>query len=210
MDNNQDLRPFPLQLPPSLESYNELFMREPHEAIKRLENQFRKREFDPVCAALLAWFYYVVGDRKTAQDYALKAKLCSPGSPFLMYSPYYLEHTQKFEASIPQDVYEGELPGFFVERTLSLDELIDKLSSGDNSKIVMSDGLAQVNTHTLPSLTDNHTEELFATETLANIYESQGELKKAVQVYEMLSISKPEKADEFSRKIESLKSLKTD
>lgn len=207
MDNNRDLRPFPLQLPPSLESYNELFVREPHEAIKRLENQFRKREFDPICALLLAWFYYATEDRKTAQDYALKATLFSPGSPFLMYSSYYLEHPHNVEASIPQDVYAGELPGFFVDRNLSLDELIDKLSSGDNSKIMMPDGLAQVNTHTLPSLTDNQTEELFATETLANIYESQGELKKAVQVYEMLIINKPEKAAAFSLKIELLKSI---
>jgi tetratricopeptide (TPR) repeat protein len=205
MDKNLDLQSFPLPLPPSLESYNELFMREPHEAIKRLEAQFRKREFDPICAVLIAWFYYEIGDHKIAGEYSLKAKLCSPGSPFLMYSPYYLDHPLKFEATIPQDVYEGELPGFFVDRTLSLDELIDKLSSGESSKIVMQDGSSHVQLQTDLNPTENTHEEVFATETLARIYESQGELKKAAQVYEILIGSKPEKAEEYSLKIASLK-----
>jgi len=206
MDKNQELRPFPLPLPPSLESYNELFMREPYESIKRLENQFRKREFDPVCSILLAWFYHVVGSGDIARDYAIKAKLYSPGSPFLMFGPYYLEHPENFEAIVPQDVYEGEKPGFYVDRTLSLDELIERLSSGDNSKIVLNDGAAAAQQQTESTSTDQSKEEVFVSETLATIYESQGELSKAAEVYELLIVSKPDKADYYNLKIESLRS----
>jgi tetratricopeptide (TPR) repeat protein len=208
MEKNLELRPFPIPLPPSLESYNELFLRDPNEAIKRLENQFRKREFDPVVALLLAWFYHVTGEHKASVDYALKAKLYSPGSPFLMFSPYYLDHPEKFEAKVPQDVHEGEQPGFFVERTLSLDELIDKLSSGDNSKIVLQDGATQTSGSSEAISTDVENGEIFATETLAKIYESQGELTKATQVYELLIASKPEKAEEYGLRIKHLKSSK--
>jgi tetratricopeptide (TPR) repeat protein len=208
MEKNQELQPFPLPLPPSLASYNDLFMREPQEAIKRLENQFRKREFDPVCSILLAWFYHEVGNRKIATEYAIKAKLYSPGSPLLMFSSYYLDHPEKFEAFVPVDVYEGEKPGFFVDRTLSLDELIERLSSGDNSKIVLNDGSTPASGQSEPMVTEGPVTEVFATETLATIYESHGELEKAAQVYDQLIASKPEKADYFRLKIESLRSAK--
>ncbi len=208
MDKNQEFRPFPFPLPPSLESYNDLFMREPIKAIKRLENQFRKREFDPVCSILLAWFHREVGAVDSSRDYAIKAKLYSPGSPFLMFSPYYLEHPDNFEAVVPQDVYEGEKPGFYVDRTLSLDELIERLSSGDNSKIVLNDETAASHGQTDSTSTEQSKQELFVSETLATIYESQGELGKAAEVYERLIASKPDKADYYNHKIESLRSAK--
>lgn len=204
MDHKQALKPFPLTLPPSLVSYNELFVREPAEAIKRLENQFRKREYDPVCALLLAWFYRETGDVDTSDAYSLKARFFSPGSPFMAYSPFYLDHPEQFEAEVPQDAYENELPGFYVDRTLSLDELIERLSSGDASKISLqeSDGSVPVENR---DGSENAGEDLFATETLAKIYESQGKLEAAAKVYEQLMVSKPAKSDEYRDKVESLR-----
>jgi tetratricopeptide (TPR) repeat protein len=193
-------------LPPSLESYNELFTREPSEAIKRLENQFRKREYDPVCAILLAWFYKGVGDSATASDYAVKAKLFAPGSPSLAFSPYHLDHPEHFDANLPLDAYSGELPGFFVDRTLSLDELIERLSSGDSGKITLQETRVTQSMDAdspVEERSDNH---VFATETLAKIYESQGELEKAAQVYELLLERSPDKAGEYSLKVEALRS----
>ncbi len=206
MDNRQGHRPFPLPLPPSLQSYSELFQREPHEAIKRLENQLRKREYDPVCTILLAWFHKEIGDASTASYYAIKAKLFAPGSPLLSFSSYYLDHSDQFDAIVPVDAYEGELPGFFVERTLSLDELIERLSSGDNSKISLQDGPTELKPDAETVLDDTVYDQMLATETLAKIYENQGAHEKAAQVYEALLANSPGKADEYLDKIASLRS----
>lgn len=204
MNPKQANRPFPLALPPSLVSYNELFVREPVEAIKRLENQFRKREYDPVCALLLAWFYREAGDVDTSDAFAQKARLFSPGSPFLAYSPFYLDHPENFDAVVTQEAYESDLPGFYVDRTLSLDELIERLSSGDAGKISLqeADGSSPVENR---DNSDGADENLFATETLAKIYESQGKFDAAAKVYEQLMVSKPSKSDEYRDKIESLR-----
>lgn len=206
MDNRQGHRPFPLPLPPSLQSYSELFQREPHEAIKRLENQLRKREYDPVCTILLAWFHKEIGDSSTASYYAIKAKLFAPGSPFLSFSSYYLDHSDQFDASVPLDAYEGELPGFFVDRTLSLDELIERLSSGDNSKISLQESHTEPVSDSETIIGDSADGQLLATETLAKIYEAQGAHEKAAQVYEALMAKNPGKADEYLNIIASLRS----
>lgn len=197
-------KPFPLALPPSLVSYNELFVREPAEAIKRLENQFRKREYDPICALMLAWFYRETGDMSAAESYSQKARLFSPGSPFLAYSPYYLDHPDLFDADVPKDAYENELSAFYVDRTLSLDELIERLSSSDAGKISLQDA-----DNGTPSEWNDGSggagEDYFATETLAKIYESQGKLEEAAKVYEQLMSTKPAKTDEYREKIEALR-----
>ncbi len=206
MDKRQGPRPFPLPLPPSLQSYSDLFQREPAEAIKRLENQLRKREYDPVCAILLAWFHKESGDDATAHFYATKAKLFAPGSPFMSFSSYYLDQRDQFEAYVPLDAYDGELPGFFVDRTLSLDELIERLSNGENSKISLQesppDHIPDSEVHHENPLDD----QLLATETLAKIYETQGAFEKAAQVYEALLTKNEDKADEYLEKIASLRS----
>ena len=45
-----------------------------------------------------------------------------------------------------------------------------------------------------------------ATETLAKIYQSQGQKSEAIKVYEMLIIRDPEKKDYYFQKIKELKS----
>lgn len=204
MKPKQAPKPFPLTLPPSLVSYNELFVREPAEALKRLENQFRKREYDPVCALLLAWFHREMGDLESSGAYSQKARLFSPGSPFLAHSPYYLDHPEQFETVVPTDAYEIELPGFYVDRTLSLDELIERLSSADAGKITLhdTDGSASGEWNDGSSESDGNE---FATETLAKIYESQGKLEEAAKVYEQLMANTPSKTDEYLVKIEALR-----
>ena len=48
-------------------------------------------------------------------------------------------------------------------------------------------------------------QEDFVTETLANIYEKQGYLNKAIKAFETLSLKNPEKSDTFAARIEKIK-----
>ena len=75
--------PFPLPLPESLKSYDDLFQRDPEEAVRRLETQARKRGPDAVCALLLAWFHLHLGNRTEALEQAARARSFAPGSLFL-------------------------------------------------------------------------------------------------------------------------------
>lgn len=207
MSKVEELKTFPLPLPASLSSYNELFVKSPAEAIKRLEAQFKKRLSDPICAILLAWFYYQTGDREKALDYAVKAKVFAPGSPSLSFAPYFLEHPSGFEAWTPETAYSIELPGFFVDRALSLDELIERLSAADSSKITLTDHASRDSEVNF----DDHTPstESLATYTLADIYEKQGEIDRAISVYEQLFNQGGEKSEFYRTKIEVLRSLQS-
>ena len=51
------------------------------------------------------------------------------------------------------------------------------------------------------------TNEDFVTETLASIYAQQGYYKKAVQIFEKLSLKYPEKSTYFAAQIEKVKHL---
>jgi len=198
---------FPLPLPASLASYNELFVKSPDEAIKRLEAQFKKRVSDPICAVLLAWFYYQTEQTDKALDYAVKAKVFAPGSPGMNFAPYFLEHPSGFDAWIPDTPYTTELPGFYVDRALSLDELIERLSSAEASKIMITE---HGNSDTEVDLgEDNPPITPFATETLAGIYEKQGEIDLAIVVYEQLLSNGGDKTEHYQGKIEQLRSSKS-
>lgn len=207
MSKIQEVSPFPLPLPASLASYNELFVKSPDEAIKRLEAQFKKRVSDPVCSVLLAWFYYQTKQTEKAMEYAVKAKVFAPGSPSMSFAPYYLEHPSGFDAWTPDHTYSTELPGFFVDRVLSLDELIERLSSAESSKIMITE-------HSDVPV-DAETEQgdtpiaPYATETLANIYEKQGETELASAIYEILLSKGGDKADHYRAKLNQLRSPKT-
>lgn len=194
---------FPLTLPASLISYNEMFQQDASEAIKRLEAQAKKRGNDPLCYLLLAWFYLHTGNREKAYDQSRKARCFAPGSPFLEYVVYMLEHPDGFDVNVPDHPFEGELPGFFMDRALSLDELIERLSDSDSTRFTMSESRT---TTSIDFDAQDADDSFFATETLAKIYESQGEKSKAIAVYERLLETDPDKSDLFTQHIERLKS----
>jgi len=195
---------FPLTLPTSLVSYNELYQQDSEEAIKRLEAQAKKRGNDPLCYMLLAWFYLHTGNREMAYDQARKARCFAPGSPFLEYVVYMLEHPDGFDVKVPEHPFEGELPGFFMDRALSLDELIERLSDSDSTRFSMSESRSPSTTVEFDA--QDADDRFFATETLAKIYESQGETGKAIAVYERLLETDPDKSDHFAQHIERLRS----
>ncbi len=57
------------------------------------------------------------------------------------------------------------------------------------------------------SLSQEDANEDFVTETLASIYARQGYYKKAIQIFEKLSLKYPEKSTYFAAQIEKIKLL---
>ncbi|MDI6402993.1 hypothetical protein QLX67_13380, partial [Balneolaceae bacterium ANBcel3] len=82
----------PFEIPESLQPYISQFESDPESGIANLKAHIKKRGMDAVGFSLLAWLCQENGNQEDALKYALKAKVCAPGSPFIEYLHYFLIH----------------------------------------------------------------------------------------------------------------------
>ncbi len=95
-------------------------------------------------------------------------------------------------------------------KTASKKELIEKFLEIQSPKIQKPTSIIQENTlEQEQKNVDKTTEEplTFASETLALLYEKQGNINKALKIYEVLNLKYPEKSATFANQIERLKKL---
>jgi len=197
----------PFALPKSLVSYADHFQQDPKKAIQRLEAQVKKRGPDAVGYFLLAWLHHLQGNNEEAVAQALKAKTYAPGSPFLEKLHYYLVHPHRFEAWKPQHTYseysKAESQAKEAGPILNLDALIEKLADVESQRIKI-----QSNQEATPA--SEHAQAIdgsedIASDTLANIHETQGKTEAAIRTYQRLKKLNKEKKDFYQEKIEELK-----
>lgn len=197
----------PFALPKSLVSYADHFQQDPVKAIKRLEAQVKKRGPDAVGYFLLAWLNHLQGNNEEAVAHALKAKTYAPGSPFLEKLHYYLVHPHRFEAWEPQHTYgeysQAESQAEEAGPILNLDALIEKLADVESGRIkIQADQATTPPADRAPAMDGS---EDIASDTLANIHETQGKTEAAIRTYQRLKKLNKEKKEFYQEKIEELK-----
>ena len=114
-------------------------------------------------------------------------------------SKYRLEATEKTDEP-PEDINH-----FIQNKPGKGDRLIDKFLEAQPKMPQIKDkdsGFPRENTSTQEDANED-----FVTETLASIYAQQGYYKKAVQIFEKLSLKYPEKSTYFAVQIEKIKHL---
>ncbi len=202
----------PFHIPKSLASYAEQFNEDPEKAASRLKLQLKKRGPDAVGHFLLSWFYHIMDRNEDALEYALKAKIYAPGSPFLDKLHYYLAHPNRFDAWKPQTPsypYDAPAPEDVSrpEPVLEdLDALIEKLSKVESQRIKVSPELPGAPSPAKVDVDDNVDD--IASETLAAIHETQGKTEAAIQTYKRLRKLNEEKKDFYKQQITRLKKLR--
>lgn len=197
----------PFELPKSLVSYAEHFQQKPQNAILRLERQLNKRGPDAVGHFLLAWFYHLQNRNDEATEQALKAKIYAPGSPFFEKLHYYLVHPDRFEAWTPESARTVKSKTGKKETeagpVLNLDALIEKLAEVESERITLTED--QQTKSSVPS--DSGETDDIASDTLANIHETQGKTEAAIRTYTRLMKLNKHKKDYYKEKIAELKEL---
>ncbi|MCW9709105.1 hypothetical protein [Fodinibius salsisoli] len=200
----------PFDIPKSLISYAEHFQKDPVKATKRLTKQLDKRGPDAVGYFLLAWFYYLRNMPEEAMEKALKARIFSPGSPFLNKLHYYLQHPDVFDAWIPKPADTNQTQASFgLKRhgpVLDLDMLIQRLSEMESQRIRPKQD--QMDEGSKRNAKINSDVDEFTSETLAKIHEQQGKIDTAIRSYERLKKIKADKEDYYNEQITRLKSIK--
>jgi hypothetical protein len=189
--------------------------------------QIKRRGYDAVGCLLMSWLYRQCGDKDKGYEYARLAKAAGSGSRIMDFAPYLIQHEKAFDAWLPEQAYAGELSAFFVDRTLNLDDLIEKLSLAESTRITLNDpvnpvppeGLS-IDTDSSPKGPGTTNDELtqesardevnlideINTETMARIFELQGNYAKAIDILERLKQKDPERASYFQEKIDQLAS----
>ena len=197
----------PFDLPKSLVSYADQFQQDPDKAIQRLEAQAKKRGPDAVGYFLLAWLHHLQGNNEEAIIQALKAKTYAPGSPFLEKLHYYLVHPHRFEAWKPQRTHGGysksESQSIEAGPILNLDALIERLADAESERIkIPADQSTAPAAEGAPNIDGSDD---IASDTLANIHETQGKTEAAIRTYQRLKKLNKEKKEFYQQKIDELK-----
>lgn len=198
------MNPIPAHIPRSLRSYLELYQDNADKTIEKLEKHLEKRGPDAVGFYLLAWFYHYNGNPDMATKCAWKAKIYAPGSPAMQQLHYYLAHPKNFKAWKPT---KPAIKTFKKQRSEAkphpisdLDSLIDKLSAVESKKINLDE-----DSQDGPDLSrESSMVEDIVTETLANIYEKQGNVEAAIETYKRLMCIHTHKKGYYRKQIERL------
>jgi len=148
----------------------------------------------PTAHILLGKALMLLGKYKEALDSFRK------GSELVNSHRVYEYYVQEVETLKKQRVLfePSPKPGFLEEKdgqkssTISLQE---ELSSFDSMSVIKTE----------PTSAKPAAGESIVSETLANIYITQGEFKEALKIYERLLIKNPQKRDYYLKKIEELK-----
>ncbi len=199
------MQTLPFNIPKSLSSYIEKFDDDPKGITKKLHRHIKKRDPDAVGHFLLAWFYHLQDQNKTAIKEALIAKTYAPGSPLMEHLHYFLVHPELFEASVPTTQYSSQRKLQQASRTspiLDLDRLIEMLEAVESQRIQIS--LDEDVDET--DLSEDSTEvEDIISETLAKIHVTQGNKSEAIKMYERLITINEDKAEVYNSEISKLK-----
>jgi len=201
----------PFDIPQSLSTYVEQFDEDPVKVTTKLKNHLEKRGPDAVGYFLLAWFYHLKGVDDQAVHYALKAKTYAPGSPLMENLHYYLTHPNSFEAWKPRYTSVSSERDYRLDDThepaLNLDHLIERLSEvesgrGDDSESEKK-SIFSFDVSELEQDVDD-----IASETLANIHETQGKTEAAIRTYKRLKKLNKEKEEFYKEQINRLERMR--
>lgn len=195
---------FPFPIPKSFSSYVEQFERHPDKTIGRLEQQLKRQGPNAVGYFLLAWFHHLRHHQEKAVQYAHRARIHAPGSPFFRNLHYYLSHPKRFDAWTPREEWDrshtrirdtgNQAP------VMDLDRLINRLSRVESRRI--RPGKTSKN---LPApISRGENVEDIISDTLADIHASQGKTELAIQTYRRLKDRNAEKEEYYREKIERL------
>lgn len=195
----------PVHIPRSLKSYLDQYQRDPEKTIEKLEAHLKKRGPDAVGFYLLSWFHHYNENTEKAIASAWKAKVFAPGSPTMENLHYFMSHPQKFKAWKPfKPIIKNQVNKNNDSKNLpisDLDSLIDKLSSIESKRIRMDETAEEG-----PDLSEESSKvEDIVTETLALIYEKQGNNSAAIHAYQKLINLHIHKEEYYRKQIDRLK-----
>jgi len=106
-----------------------------------------------------------------------------------------IKHSFAPLTNMKDDISKEDLIEQFIHSEPVIGRIADKENTSFSGK---TDELAK------KSITDNDD---FTSETLAEIYVKQGNIKKAIKIYEKLSLKNPEKSSYFAAKLEKIKKI---
>lgn len=139
-------------------------------------------------------------DQSAAQSYGTQQ---TSGS-FPTYDDYFAQNQSRISSDSPMKL-DDYLNDSQIEQSTDIDSLAEKLQHAE--KIIPQENYQPKN----PAPQEPQNEQAYETDavtpTLAEIYASQGELRAAIQAYEILMFSQPAKAGEFQQRIRELQQL---
>lgn len=201
----------PEQIPDSFKIYFDQFDENPDAVIEKLEQHVVKRNIGAIGYFFLAWFYQKNGQIEKAVQNAWTAKIHAPGSLLMDKLHYYLSHPNEFEAWKPErtkaifkKTYHSEDKPHMIS---NLDSLISKLSSVEAQRIRLKEETSEKDATDLgekSAQTDD-----IVTETLALIYEKQGNYSAAINAYKKLRSTNVDRQEYYNEEIFRLKELES-
>ena len=193
-------------------AYYYLQISDPQTALSILEKGLKIFPDHPLAFILMGKVYVKLGDLEIAEFFFKKSsELLNTNHPFTFYkkefklpdkqtSPFDSSRGSIFINSSGEDILKDEtIPG----KTISVEDRLSQIAEElINTRIVQTDDISFREPNQREYLPDKSR---LASETLANIYLSQGQKSEAIKVYESLFQRNPEKKEYYLEKIRELK-----